>query len=592
MQQIRKRQKTANKADNDQAKPKLKKVRQQDRDEEGHASGYTVLSLLAILILFLIARGLAAWLNIINDCDESMNYWEPAHYLMYGYGLQTWEYSPQYALRSYYYLWHYIPVAKLVSFLTANKMLVFYAVRAFLAVVSATTDTALVAATKRFFGNTVANFLCLFLLFSPGMFISTTNFLPSSFAMMSLSMSLTFWIRKQWTLAVMFVACAAIIGWPFSALVGAPLALHLLIEAGIVKLISSAVLSLVLFMGPSIVVDYFYYQKPVIAMWNILTYNVFNANTGPDLYGVEPWYYYLLNGFLNFNIVLGLALLSVPVVLLYVVSLIQPKKPLKEWTQTVLYLSCFYIWFGFMSAIPHKEERFLFVVYPHICFAAAIAMYYILGLMRGISASILRASKSKESVLGSLFAAVVVVVVVLLSLSRTSSIVINYRAPIQLFGELYEKELTEHISEKHFPGVAQVNVCIGKEWYRFPTHYFLHEKYRLRFVKSSFGGQLPQYFHPNGTSFNAPHFNDLNKEEPTRYVALDECHYFVDVEFEGQLEPQLSSLPNWEIVFKYDFMNADRSHRLYRAFYVPYLSKPHLTYDPYVLLKNNKPKAK
>jgi alpha-1,2-mannosyltransferase len=157
---------------------------------------------------------------------------------------------------------------------------------------------------------------------------------------------------------------------------------------------------------------------------------------------------------------------------LYVVSLIQPKKPLKEWTQTVLYLSCFYIWFGFMSAIPHKEERFLFVVYPHICFAAAIAMYYILGLMRGISASILRASKvsstnaqlkltntfqSKESVLGSLFAAVVVVVVVLLSLSRTSSIVINYRAPIQLFGELYEKELTEHISDKHFPGVEQGN---------------------------------------------------------------------------------------------------------------------------------------
>lgn len=51
-----------------------------------------------------------------------MNYWEPAHYLMYGYGLQTWEYSPQYALRSYYYLWHYIPVAKLASFLTNNKV--------------------------------------------------------------------------------------------------------------------------------------------------------------------------------------------------------------------------------------------------------------------------------------------------------------------------------------------------------------------------------------------------------------------------------------------------------------------------------------
>lgn len=91
------------------------------------------------------------------------------------------------------------------------------------------------------------------------------------------------------------------------------MALHLMIEAGIVKLISSALLSLVLFMGPSLAVDYFYYQKPVIAMWNILTYNVFNSHAGAELYGVEPWYYYLMNGFLNFNIVLGLALVSAPV---------------------------------------------------------------------------------------------------------------------------------------------------------------------------------------------------------------------------------------------------------------------------------------
>jgi len=30
--------------------------------------------------------------NNIWDCDESMNYWEPTHYLIHGYGLQTWEY--------------------------------------------------------------------------------------------------------------------------------------------------------------------------------------------------------------------------------------------------------------------------------------------------------------------------------------------------------------------------------------------------------------------------------------------------------------------------------------------------------------------
>lgn len=32
------------------------------------------------------------------------------------------------------------------------------------------------------------------------------------------------------------------------------------------------------------------------------------------------------------------------------------------------------LWFVFMSGIEHKEERFLFVVYPLIAFAAACAL--------------------------------------------------------------------------------------------------------------------------------------------------------------------------------------------------------------------------
>ena len=38
------------------------------------------------------------------------NYWEPAHQLLYGQGLQTWEYDPRFALRSYLYiLMHLVP---------------------------------------------------------------------------------------------------------------------------------------------------------------------------------------------------------------------------------------------------------------------------------------------------------------------------------------------------------------------------------------------------------------------------------------------------------------------------------------------------
>ena len=53
---------------------------------------------------FLIANLISALFAPIQDCDETFNYWEPTHYLSHGYGLQTWEYSPDYAIRSWLYI--------------------------------------------------------------------------------------------------------------------------------------------------------------------------------------------------------------------------------------------------------------------------------------------------------------------------------------------------------------------------------------------------------------------------------------------------------------------------------------------------------
>lgn len=76
--------------------------------------------------------------------------------------------------------------------------------------------------------------------------------------------------------------------------------------------------------APMVVVDYFFYRKWLVAPLNIILYNVFSDSGGPgtysiaskfdaELYGVEPWTYYFFNGFLNFNFVFALALLSIPV---------------------------------------------------------------------------------------------------------------------------------------------------------------------------------------------------------------------------------------------------------------------------------------
>ena len=60
--------------------------------------------------IFLIANIVAALFAPIQDCDETFNYWEPTHYLSHGYGLQTWEYSPEYSIRSWLYIaLHAIP---------------------------------------------------------------------------------------------------------------------------------------------------------------------------------------------------------------------------------------------------------------------------------------------------------------------------------------------------------------------------------------------------------------------------------------------------------------------------------------------------
>jgi hypothetical protein len=56
------------------------------------------------LLLLMAVRAFSALFNIVHDCDEVYNYWEPLHFVIYGSGMQTWEYSSQYALRSFFYL--------------------------------------------------------------------------------------------------------------------------------------------------------------------------------------------------------------------------------------------------------------------------------------------------------------------------------------------------------------------------------------------------------------------------------------------------------------------------------------------------------
>lgn len=102
-----------------------------------------------------------------------------------------------------------------------------------------------------------------------------------------------------------------------------------------------------------------------------MKYNVIGGGQSA-LYGVEPLSYYLKSGLLNFSLVFVLACF-LPVFGILAGSLEarakdQRKRLQRIQSERVLWIACspFFVWTFAISCLPHKEERFLYVVYPHV----------------------------------------------------------------------------------------------------------------------------------------------------------------------------------------------------------------------------------
>eukprot|EP00435_Cladocopium_sp_Y103_P056919 s6_g19.t1 len=131
----------------------------------------------------LLVRLVCAYLAPIMDCDETFNYVEPIHYVTYGSGMQTWEYSPEFALRSYAYVELYALPVRAARFLGLDKVQAFYLLRASLGTISAACEAFFCAAVSQSFGRSVGLLTFGFLAGASGMFHSSVAVLPSSTCM-------------------------------------------------------------------------------------------------------------------------------------------------------------------------------------------------------------------------------------------------------------------------------------------------------------------------------------------------------------------------------------------------------------------------
>lgn len=261
--------------------------------------------------------------------------------------------------------------------------------------------------------------------------------------------------------------------------------------------------------------DYAFFKKFALVPWNIVAYNILGGEgKGPDIFGTEPWTFYIRNLLLNFNIWFALAMLSAPL-LVFQIAFRSHTTSLQTSLRSLSLVAPFYMWFGIFTLQPHKEERFMYPAYPFLALSAALSFHIILTYL---------GSTDRKELVGRIPTKIKIAAalsVVLLALNagmlRTLGMVTAYNAPLKIYEPLQGIAVAQR----------EDTVCFGKEWYRFPSSYFLPHDLRAKFIRSEFRGLLPgefpdapSYLERLGGASQIPSgMNDLNIEDPSKYVS-------------------------------------------------------------------------
>ena len=597
----------------------------------------------------------------IMDCDEVYNYWEPLHYMLFGTGMQTWEYSQHFALRTYAYpiplfllsklillpLLNYMPVSW-TSLLAlhdvvddenvGNRLALMVLLRSLLAASMAWSEVSFLEAlsscnsdekssdantsgnhnNKR--GSSLSNpdnqimamLVGLLLLTSTGMSHAAGALLPSTTLTMMWLWAAKFYLQRQ---SIPFVLVAILstlaIGWPFGVLLFIPLGFGVLVRhyrsgglSNVTWLLSCSLGIALVVQAGVLCIDFVYYGRWVSPVYNILKYNTHAK--GDELYGVEPMSYYVKNLLLNFNYVAVLGVAVGPVVIWKLLL----NQSTSDGINNQLYWNLFaltlpmYVWLCVLFPRLHKEERFLFPIYPILCLGAVIVCSEIVDVLTMIWNRIApssRPSSTAQDQRQQLYLQLALwTPAVLIGLSRTTALSKYYTAPFHAYAQLQHEipllsrtvdaTTDQENLEESTATSTKTTICTCGEWYRFPSSFYLpmpkETTVDFKFVSPSssyFEGQLPHAFLPQGSGIGATYtaFNDRNVPEyDDRYVPIDECDYLVDAMWSNpaatydNVEDNPSCRDNdsqWLPVIKSPFLDAESTTTLHRILYIPVL---------------------
>lgn len=505
----------------------------------------------------------------IQDCDEVYNYWEPLHFFTHGKGFETWEYSPQFGVRSWaYVVLHSLPT-KMATVIGMSKPNQFYMLRLTFALISAAAESNLFSQISKTLNHRIAIFYLMIVSFTPGFFYASTAFLPASFAMITTTLALGAFMSlrggAKTETGIFWFAVGAMLGWPFAGV----LITTFVLEDWVVALLSnepestfrnyvSGAMRFLPVLLAQIGVDSYYYGKLIFVPWQIVKYNVFGGQgRGPELFGTEPVDFYFKNLLLNFNIWFVLAICIAPLLCIQWMFF-KEQTSTQTIIRTFIFTTPFYLWLAIFSAQAHKEERFMYPVYPFLALNASLSFYKLLGWF-GVSnprTFIGRLSQQTK------FTVIITFMFVFLGMGflRILGTTTAYQAPMQIYQGLEQGVAT--------PGDT---VCLGKDWYRYPSTFFVPDGVHVKFVASEFHGLLPGNF--TATSNIPSGMNDMNQEDTGKHVDIKQCTFMIDSHFPSthttSLEPKYIDSPEWERVKCAPFLDAASTGLIGRALWVP-----------------------
>lgn len=369
--------------------------------------------------------------------------------------------------------------------------------------------------------------------------------------------------------AIMWFGLGALLGWPFAGALILPFVaedwFEVAMEGGVYETsigYLDGIGRCLMILGLQVGIDASFYRKLTVVPWRIVAYNVFGGkDRGPDIFGTEPWHYYVRNLLLNFNLWFLLAMVAAPLAVLQ--TALRPRPTTKQGgLRTLTLVAPFYLWVAIFTLQPHKEERFMFPAYPFLALNAAIALHILMSWF-GIS------DPSTNFGIPLKFRLAIVFPVVALSfnvgLLRILGTVINYRAPLQIYDRLNDISTT-----------ASDTVCFGKDWYRFPTSFLLPDGMHAKFIKDDFDGLLPGEFSENrelgmfpGTWAIPSGMNDRNEEDVDKYTDIRDCSFLIE-SFPHSTTPEDSwHSSRWEVVECKPFLDTAATGLLARLIWMP-----------------------